>query len=340
MMDMEDNAMRKKIFTLMISILFLVSAACGCSDKQGMSDTNKLDPLTAAETSSLEEKKKVSAGELTYTNLNSESSLNEVQSALKASGIREEHVDKVVKWVRDYNACMKDCESFSLVGDFVTVDKKAVDYGDYYLISKEWFKKNKREYYDILCRIAAFELNRDNITVKNAISKDEFNCWDDEKSWLYSDGDAILGRGADEGEYGEIPPFPMLDWNDQVKREYFTLFDPVSIEENCSEEEMFRAIDKKWSEYGISFNEGSYSLITFWLQVENETAASHAATLIETEYGLLLFEKTNPVEPYAATKFDNMEEVKGYLYEKMKLEYEKDGDIVPKYIILKNNKKI
>ena len=41
--------------------------------------------------------------------------------------------------------------------------------------------------------------------------------------------------------------------------------------------------------------------------------------LAETEYGFLFFEKTNPEEPYAATKFLTIDALKNYLYEKNKI---------------------
>ena len=93
-------------------------------------------------------------------------------------------------------------------------------------------------------------------------------------------------------------------------------------------------------ENGIEFKENPYSLITFWTQADNEISVSHAGTLIETEHGYLFFEKTNPEEPYAATKFLTIDALKNYLYEKIKLECSKDGSEVGRYIILKNDKKI
>ena len=103
---------------------------------------------------------------------------------------------------------------------------------------------------------------------------------------------------------------------------------------------MLQAINKKWTEYGIEFKENPYSLITFWTQADNEISVSHAGTLIETEPGYLFFEKTNPEEPYAAAKFTTIDDLKSYLFEKLNLEYSKDGSEVGKYIILKNDKRI
>ena len=123
-----------------------------------------------------------------------------------------------------------------------------------------------------------------------------------------------------------------------MQAEYFTLFDPIGITEQCSEQEMFQAIQEKWSERKISFKESKFSLITFWTQSGERICASHAATLIEIDNGYLLFEKTNPESPYAATKFSSTDEVKQYLYNMMNLDYSRYNDQIGTYIILQNDK--
>ena len=66
--------------------------------------------------------------------------------------------------------------------------------------------------------------------------------------------------------------------------------------------------------------------------------ASHAAVLIEMDNGYLLFEKTNPESPYAATKFSSTDEVKQYLYRMMELDYARYDDQVGTYVILQNDR--
>jgi len=262
-----------------------------------------------------------------------------VKSILLKSGIKDEYVRDVLEWVADYNNCMKDCKEFTLIGDFTTVSTKAIDYGDYANMSREWFRKNHRNYHDVLCRIVAFELNQDNITTKKIVYKDDFDCWDENKSWLYTDGDILFGREATEEDNGCVP-FPLISLKDEVIAKYFTVFNPIFADKKCNEDEMLQAINEKWTEYGIKFKENPYSLITFWTQADNEISVSHAGTLVEAEHGYLFFEKTNPEEPYAATKFTTIDDLKSYLFEKLNLEYSKDGSEIGKYIILKNDKRI
>ena len=165
-MIMKGRLMRNKVLGLLLLTLFILSVVLGCSNKHNEVNTDKLEKRTSVETSQPKEKQNISEGKLTYTNLNSKSSIDEVKSSLKTSEIRSEYADRVLEWVADYNNCMRNCDEFSLTGDFITVSAKAIDYGDYSKMSREWFSKNNRNYHDVLCRIVAFELNQDNIETK------------------------------------------------------------------------------------------------------------------------------------------------------------------------------
>ena len=305
-MIMKGRLMRNKVLGLLLLTLFILSVVLGCSNKHNEVNTDKLEKRTSVETSQPKEKQNISEGTLTYTNLNSKSSIDEVKSSLKTSEIRSEYADRVLEWVADYINCMRNCDVFSLTGDFITVSAKAIDYGDYSKMSREWFRKNNRNYHDVLCRIVAFELNQDNIETKKMVKKSDFDCWDEDESWLYTDGDILFGRKPSDEDSGCVP-FPLLSWSDEAIAKYFTIFNPVFVNKKCNEDEI---------------------------------AVSHAGVLAETEYGFLFFEKTNPEEPYAATKFLTIDALKNYLYEKIKLECSKDGSEVGRYIILKNDKKI
>ncbi len=275
----------------------------------------------------------------TYTNLDSEDAQGEVRNSLTEAGIREEYVDTVLGWAVDYNSCMRECEAFSLAGDFVPMEGTTVDYGEYYPMMTEWYRKQGRDYSDILCRVAAFALVRDMVSVEKVLEKEAFDCWDENHSWLFSDGDIFFGREAVEGEHKAFPPSPLIaSWDEDMVAEYFTLFEPLPVNTEYDEEEMVQAIQDKWREQGISFQEGSYSLITFWRQNSGKMAVSHAAVLAETGEGYLLFEKTNPLSPYAATRFSSTAEVKQYLYDMMALDCARYDSPVGTYVILQNGR--
>ncbi|MCH5199383.1 MAG: DUF4300 family protein [Oscillospiraceae bacterium] len=324
----------KKIACLFASLIILACSACGKAEAPYISSEDIQESRQTNESvSNIQEADVPLSGKLTYTNLDSQSSVEEVRSILTKAGIQAIYVDTVLDWAADYNNCMRGCPAFSLVGDFVTIDEAAVDYGEYYPMYTEWYKHNARNYPDVLCRIAAFELVQNNISVNEVITKDNFDCWDENRAWLYTDGDILFGREAEAYE-----PYPMIDWSDDIIASYFTLFDPIRASEEYSEQEMLQAIQKKWSEHGISFKENNFSLITFWTQSDDKIAVAHAAVLIERNNDYLLFEKTNPLSPYAASKFSSTDDVKQYLYNKMNLEYLKYDFQMGTYIILENDR--
>ncbi len=326
----------KKNVCLCVSLILLLCSACGNTEIPfTTTEDNQESSQAGDEVPSIQNKDAVPQNKLTYSNLDSESSMSEVQDILTKAGIQTNYVDTVLSWVTDYNDSMRKCPSFSLVGDFITVDEMIVDYGEYPPMSTQWFKRNNRNYHDVLCRIVAYELNQDNISVEEVIKEEDFDCWDENTAWLLTDGDIFFGREAEEGEY---VPFPLIDWSKDMQADYFTLFNPIHVPEQCSEQEMFQAIQEKWNEQEISFKESAFSLITFWKQSGDRICASHAATLIETDNGYLLFEKTNPESPYAATKFSSTDEVKQYLYNMMNLDYSRYNDQIGTYIILQNDK--
>lgn len=259
---------------------------------------------------------------ITYSNLNSPASQTELEQTFSNAGISENNINTVLKWIVDYNECMKQCKAFSLIGDFITNNDSIVDYGDYYVMSKSWYQEQNRKYDDILCRIAAFELNNKNIKIDHCINQTEWACSEDE--WLCSD-------------LGCINNNPLIDWNDDIIGRYFTLFNPIQTNTQCNGEQIYHAIKSEWSNRGISFGNEDYSLITMWTNSDDMVVVVHAATLVDTENGYLLFEKTNPQSPYSAAKFKTISDVKAYLYEMTKSDYEKYQLELGDYVILQND---
>lgn len=330
----------KKSACLCVSLILLLCSACGNTETSITTiEENQENSQASEEVLSIQNMEVIPQDKLIYSNLDSEASMTEVRDTLIKAGIGTNHIDTVLNWVTDYNNSMRECPSFTLVGDFITADKMLVDYGEYPPMSTQWYKRNNRNYHDVICRIVAYELNRDNISVGEVIKEENFDCWDENTAWLYTDGDILFGRDAVEGEHKAYVPFPLIDWSKDTQAEYFTLFNPIPVTEQCSEQEMFDAIQKKWNEQEILFKEDAFSLITFWTQSGNRICASHAATLLEIDNGeYLLFEKTNPESPYAASRFSSIDKVKQYLYNMMNLEYSRYNDKIGTYIILQNNK--
>lgn len=261
-------------------------------------------------------------GTLTYTNLVGGGVQDTVRRACTDAGVAPERLDKFFVWVDDFNACMKDCPSYTLQDAFVTIDAPVVDYGDYGPMSRLWYKTNGRKYSDVLCRIAAFQLMRDHITVSTPLAPADWDTGEDQ--WLCSDGDAIEN-------------FPLVAFSGAEKEMYFTLFDPISVPDDAAPEEMYGAIAGAWADRGVSFADGAVSLATIWLLSDGQTAAGHAAVLAETEQGLLLVEKTNPQAPYQAAWFADEDQVRQYMYESIHIEDVRYGGETGTYLVLRND---
>lgn len=342
----------KRLSGILILLLFLAATACAKNNPSAPAEAGQgsvpVETAAPASTGIPPTENESSgpltipalSGGLTCTNLDSDASMKEVRDILMNAGIPAEYIDTVLDWVKDYNDCMRECPSFSLIGDFITIEGTTVDYGDYYPMSTHWYKNNRRNYHDILCRIAAFELNQHLISVQNRMAKEDFDCWDQQTSWLCSDGEILFGAEAVEGEHKAYIPFPLIDWSEEQTAAYFTLFSPVSVEEASGEADIYESIQREWAERGISFTESPCSLVTVWTQSGAQACVSHAASLIRTEEGYLLFEKTNPESPYAAVKLSSLAEVCQYLTDMLRLDYSRYDSEPGACLILQNDRRI
>lgn len=308
---------------LPLCLLVLFCAACGGPVPAGS------EPPSAPPASAFSEP--------VYTNLGSEAAAGEVRALLTAAGLEEARVDTVLTWAADFNGCMAACPSFTLAGDFTALEGGVVDYGDYAPASRTWFKTAGRNYHDILCRIAAFQLAQPLVTVGTALPREAWACWDEENDWLCSDGDTLFGREA-SAQQKAYAPYPLLDWDEETVQDYFTLFHPVAVSGTCDPEEMPAAVQEAWSRREITFREDRYALLTLWIQNGDQICAAHAAVLAETEEGVLLFEKSNPETPYTAVKFASAAEAKQYLVDMLNLDDARYGMEPRPCAVLRNDR--
>lgn len=261
-------------------------------------------------------------GTLTYTNLVGKAVQAEVGARLAAGGIAQERIDRLMLWVDDFNQAMAVCPTFDLKDEFTVITARGVDYGDYYPMSTAWFKTNKRDYGDVLCRIAAFELMQDHITVGACLPREKWACQDDTQ-WLFSDGDAIFNA-------------PLMDFSEADIERYFTLYQPVEMEAGCNAQAMAEAIAEAWTLRGVEIREDGALLLTIWTQSEGKTAVAHAAVLVSDDEGFLLVEKTNPQSPYQATLFDAQEQAVRYMLDAIRLENERYDMETGPCVVMKN----
>lgn len=308
-------------YPLLFSLLLLFVLSAGCQNQTAQPDPPASD---------------FAEDHFFYTNLAGETAVRQTQALLEESGIPAGTIEQVLQWASDFNSCMANCPSLSLAADFTFQEGFTVDYGDELSRNRHWYKTKNRRYPDILCRIAAFALCQDKISVKSPLEEPEFDCWDQQNSWLCSDGEILFGRQAGEGQ-SALSPYPLLHWDDQTIARYFTLFQPIPCPEGAEQQEMCQAIQQAWQQKGISFNKKDYTLLTFWRQNGDTLCIAHAALLAEIEEGFLLFEKTNPESPYSAAKFPSLDYAKSYLSAMMELDLSRYGVEMGSFLLLRDD---
>lgn len=293
----------RRLFSLILALCALLTLA-GCSGSHAGAEGPYHD------------------GELTYSNLVGREVQQEVRTALLDAGIAAGDVDQFFVWVDDFNQAMKDCPSYQLQDAFTTVTVPVVDYGEYGDMSRTWYKENQRDYGDVLCRIAAFQLVKDAVTPAAAIDRRDWACYTEDQ-WLCSDWEAI--RTA-----------PLVDLSEEEVETYFTLFQPIVVEEVLTEADMAAAISDAWLSRGVAIAERPVSLVTVWRQWEDQVAVAHAAVLVRNGDDLLLVEKTNPQSPYQAAKFSTLEQVRQYMCASIRQEDLRYGDETGPLVVLLN----
>ena len=84
-----------KIVSLLLYLLLATTILAGCSNKQKDNEMSEERSISKIENDANKE--------LIYSNLNSETSMNEIKSIFKDSGIENKYIDNVLVWVNDYN---------------------------------------------------------------------------------------------------------------------------------------------------------------------------------------------------------------------------------------------
>jgi hypothetical protein len=313
-------------YLFLSALLVYVFCLSSCNIEKSTEETPM--QIVADETISTGESEKNVHTGLLFSNLCDSETQDEVKHILTAGGINPTYVEEVFSWVNQYNEGIGSLDTFELTPSFTYTEKNYVWYGsddDYPDVSRNWWKVNRYDYTDVLCRSTAFYLMRDYVSTENIIPKSEWHIIEDENDWSHS----WLVTDMDGFETN-----PCLKLTDEEIEQYFTIFNPITLPSGTSEQDMYTVIKEEWDRRGIAFQKSSVSLVTIWMQDCELTAASHAAVLVEYDKGLLLFEKTNPEYPYQATKFDTIEEVKSYMVAQLNSTFENGAGTV---IVMQNN---
>ena len=256
------------VFTIVIGILMCV---CGCDDTNKR--TNK---------------------EISFSNIIEKKEVDLLSTLFKESNISQKNGDKILSSINDYN----DTIGVDLLNKNGIIDlSSAIPQYDDVKIDEMWLKKNDM-FIGYNCRITAFQLMKDFITVEDISKSNE--------SSIFMDLDAL--------NYSKDNYFSKDEMN-KFKAIYSTIETTSSKDFN----EQFKIQKDYWDSIGVKFNENNkMSLISVYLhnhfsENENELIIGHTGILFNTEDGYIFFEKLSFQLPYQMIRFNSKKELKQYL---------------------------
>ena len=256
------------VFTIVISILMCVYV-CDDTNKK----TNK---------------------EISFSNIIENKEVDLLSTLFKESNISQKNGDKILSSINDYN----DTIGVDLLNKNGIIDlSSAIPQYDDVKIDEMWLKKNDM-FIGYNCRITAFQLMKDFITVEDISKSNE--------SSIFMDLDAL--------NYSKDNYFSKDEMN-KFKAIYSTIETTSSKDFN----EQFKIQKDYWDSIGVKFNENNkMSLISVYLhnhfsENENELIIGHTGILFNTEDGYIFFEKLSFQLPYQMIRFNSKKELKQYL---------------------------
>ena len=230
-----------------------------------------------------------------YSNLVDAKSRKEVKKALLDAGLSEKNVNAWLSDVKDYNKTIKN--TGLVKKGFKKLSTKNPQY-DENKIMELWNKKYP-DFIGYNCRITAFDLMKDKISVKADAKVNASN--------LFMDQDAL--KNAPEKKFTK-----------KQTATFEKLFSTVNTEYTTDVDTHVKKMQKSLKAKGVTISKKTKaSLITVVFhssfgENENELFIGHAGVLMPTKDKKLLFvEKLSFSLPYHVLKFDNRKQLKNYL---------------------------
>ena len=235
---------------------------------------------------------------ITYSNLADKKVQDEVQDTLKNAGINSENISSFFQSVNYYNNAT---ENKDLIKSGFINSQNINPIYDEIEIQKIWNKKNK-DFLGFNCRITAFTLMKDFITVENPITKSG--------EMLFMDMESL-----------QNVPFKLFSQTE--KNKFITLFSEIPTKSTKDIKFHVENVKKYWKEKGVKFNnKNKISLISVFFHFNDEPEENilfigHVGVLIPEKDGKLMFiEKLAFQQPYQVLKFNNRTELNDYLMNK------------------------
>ena len=229
-----------------------------------------------------------------YSNLSEEQVREQFETELIQAGAAETDAQKSMAIVKEYNDTIQNT---SLVEEgYASFDMTMPEY-DIDAIQDLWMKKNP-DFIGYNCRITAFDLMKDKISVKADAKVNASN--------LFMDQDALKHA-------------PAKKVTRKQKHAFETLYSTLNTAYTTDVDTHIKKQKKAWKQNEVKISGTKASLITVVFhssfgENENELFIGHAGVLVPTKDKKLLFvEKLSFSLPYQVLKFDNRKQLKNYL---------------------------
>lgn len=230
-----------------------------------------------------------------YSNLVDTKTQQKVKKAMLAAGLSEKRIDAWLGDVQMYNRTIRNTDLVKK--GFKKLTGKNPQY-DENRIMKLWNKKNP-QFIGYNCRITAYDLMGDKISMKKDAKVDASN--------LFMDQDAI--RHA-----------PVKKYTGKQQKKFEALYSTVKTAYTTDVDQHAAKQKRAWQRKGIKVSDKTKaSLITVVFHDSfgknaNELFIGHAGVLLPGKNGKLLFvEKLSFSLPYQVLRFDNRKQLNRYL---------------------------
>ena len=161
---------------------------------------------------------------------------------------------------------------------------------------QDLWMKNNPDFIGYNCRITAFGLMKDLITVQDTGGRNT--------EYLFLDEAAL--------DAGEL-------FTAEEREKFETVFSEIKTDASTDTKKQIGVQREYWKKAGVTFDgESKLSLITVYLhshidENENSLIAGHAGVLLDTGNEILFFEKISFELPYQLIRFEDRDQLKEYL---------------------------